>query len=138
MLRSPLRFPTFRRTKFMNGIGASKQRKTGSGNAGSRTWRRLKPSVIALEGRALLSTFTVDSTADDGSSGTLRWAVGQANANKGADTIVFSSPVRHAADDHPDRRPAHADRPIERGDDDDHRPGSQTADGQRGWPESGV
>jgi hypothetical protein len=53
--------------------------------------RRLRPTVMALEGRALLSTFTVSSTADDGSAGTLRWAIGQANGNQGADTIVFSS-----------------------------------------------
>jgi predicted outer membrane repeat protein len=46
---------------------------------------------MALEGRALLSTFTVNSTADDGSAGTLRWAVAQANANNQADTIDFSS-----------------------------------------------
>jgi hypothetical protein len=46
---------------------------------------------MALEGRTLLSTFTVNSTADDGSAGTLRWAIRQANANGRADTIVFSS-----------------------------------------------
>ncbi len=57
---------------------------------GSRN-RRLRPSVLALEGRTLLSTFTVGSTADDGSAGTLRWAIAQANGDQGADTIVFSS-----------------------------------------------
>jgi CSLREA domain-containing protein len=46
---------------------------------------------MALEGRALLSTISVNSTADDGSAGTLRWAIGQANADNQADTIVFSS-----------------------------------------------
>jgi hypothetical protein len=46
---------------------------------------------MTLEGRALLSTFTVDSTADDGSAGTLRWAVVQANDSNQVDTIVFSS-----------------------------------------------
>jgi hypothetical protein len=46
---------------------------------------------MALEGRTLLSTFTVTSTADDGSTGTLRWAVDQANANNQANTINFSS-----------------------------------------------
>ncbi len=53
--------------------------------------RRAKPAVTLLEGRALLSTFTVTSTADDGSTGTLRWAIGQANAGSQADSIAFSS-----------------------------------------------
>jgi CSLREA domain-containing protein len=52
--------------------------------------------VIALEGRTLLSTFTVTSTDDSAppnnpAPGTLRWAVQQADANNQADTIVFSS-----------------------------------------------
>ena len=53
--------------------------------------RRLRPTVLALEGRTLLSNFMVNSTADDGSAGTLRWAISQANANNQADTIAFSS-----------------------------------------------
>ena len=69
--------------------------------AGSQSLRRgpeavrrplkLRPTMMALEGRTLLSTFTVNSTADDGSAGTLRWAISQANANRKADTIVFSN-----------------------------------------------
>jgi CSLREA domain-containing protein len=51
---------------------------------------RLRPTLMELEGRELLSTFTVNSKADDGSPGTLRWAIGQANASNQADTIVFS------------------------------------------------
>jgi hypothetical protein len=46
---------------------------------------------MVLEGRALPSTFTVESTADGGSAGTLRWAIDQANAGGEADTIVFSN-----------------------------------------------
>jgi hypothetical protein len=38
-------------------------------------------------------TWTVNSTADDGSVGTLRWAVGQANATGGAETINFDPKV---------------------------------------------
>ena len=53
--------------------------------------QRLRPTVMALEARTLLSTFTVDSTADDGSAGTLRWAISQANGSQGADTIDFSA-----------------------------------------------
>ena len=52
---------------------------------------RLRPTVSELEGRTLLSTFTVTSTADNGSAGTLRWAVEQANASDQASTINFSS-----------------------------------------------
>ena len=51
---------------------------------------------MALEGRTLLSTFTVTSTDDSAPAGnptpgTLRWAVEQADTNNQADTIVFSS-----------------------------------------------
>ena len=52
--------------------------------------RRLRPMVMALEGRALLSTLTVSSTNDSG-AGSLRAAVAQANSDNGGDTIVFSS-----------------------------------------------
>jgi hypothetical protein len=52
--------------------------------------RRLRPTVMGLESRALLSTLTVSNTNDSG-SGSLPAAVAQANANVGGDTIVFSS-----------------------------------------------
>jgi hypothetical protein len=45
--------------------------------------------VEALEDRTVPSTFTVLNTADDGSVGSLRWAVGQANTHAGDDTINF-------------------------------------------------
>ena len=48
---------------------------------------RLRPVLLALEDRRLLSAFTVTSTADDGSVGTLRWAVAQANSDTSASTI---------------------------------------------------
>ena len=51
------------------------------------------PTLLALEDRRLLSTFTVNSTLDDGSVGTLRWAVGQANSAGGAETIAFDKTV---------------------------------------------
>jgi hypothetical protein len=53
--------------------------------------RRYCPTLLGLERRSLLSTFTVNSIADDGSAGTLRWAIGQASASSEADTIAFSS-----------------------------------------------
>jgi FG-GAP-like repeat len=42
-----------------------------------------------MEDRTLLSAITVTNTLDDGSVGSLRWAVGQANAGGGAETIKF-------------------------------------------------
>ena len=51
--------------------------------------RRLIPELVRLESRRLLSTFDVTSTADDGSAGTLRWAVAQANAASSSSTIDF-------------------------------------------------
>ncbi len=52
--------------------------------------RRLRPTVMVLEDRHMLSTFQVTSTYDNGSTGTLRWAVAQANAATSASTIDFN------------------------------------------------
>jgi parallel beta-helix repeat protein len=57
--------------------------------ADARRGRRLRPTVLALEGRTLLSTLTVNNTNDSG-DGSLRAAMAQANADGGGDTIVFS------------------------------------------------
>jgi hypothetical protein len=54
-----------------------------------RQWLRLG----ILEDRTVPSTFTVVNTLDDGSVGSLRWAVGQANSQPGVDTIDFDSGV---------------------------------------------
>ena len=51
--------------------------------------RRRVNMIETLEIRALLSTFTVTSTANSG-AGTLRQAMTDAEANAGADTIGFS------------------------------------------------
>ena len=58
---------------------------------------RLRPMAMQLEDRRLPSTFTVTKTTDDGSTGTMGWAISQANSTNGANTInflasVFSSP----------------------------------------------
>jgi hypothetical protein len=52
--------------------------------------------MMALEDRRLLATFTVESTADTltagvPTQGTLRWAIDQANATAGDNTIQFDS-----------------------------------------------
>jgi parallel beta-helix repeat protein len=57
--------------------------------------RRLHPSVMTLEGRALLSTIVVNNPTDTPVAGQtdLRQAITQANGNNRADTIVFSPSV---------------------------------------------
>ena len=72
---------------------ASDRRRAGAIRYEARQQRRMRPTVMALEDRRLLSTFTVTSTLDNGSVGTLRWAVGQANAAGGAETIAFDKTV---------------------------------------------
>jgi hypothetical protein len=49
-------------------------------------------AACLLAGTVSAATFTVDSTADDGSSGTLRWAIDQHNANPASpNEILFDS-----------------------------------------------
>ena len=55
----------------------------------SATLFRLRPRLEWMEDRTLLSAITVTNTLDDGSVGSLRWAVEQANAGGGAETINF-------------------------------------------------
>src|SRR6516164_861756 len=52
---------------------------------------RFRPAVEALEDRRVPATFTVTNSRDDGSAGSLRWAVNQANAASEASTIVFDN-----------------------------------------------
>ncbi len=55
-----------------------------------RSARRIRrPILESLEARQLLATFTVTSAADDGGSGTLRHAIGEANAASTPSTIDF-------------------------------------------------
>src|SRR3954464_1160260 len=55
--------------------------------------RRMRPILMALEGRLLLSKFTVNSTGDTGSgsdlAGDLRYCINQANSAGGDETITF-------------------------------------------------
>jgi hypothetical protein len=57
----------------------------------------MQPTLLALEGRQLLSTFTVNSTSDSGSgsglTGDLRYCINQANSAGGVQTILFDNTV---------------------------------------------
>ena len=65
-------------------------RRRSSSPAGfSATLFRLRPRLEVMEDRTLLSAITVTNTLDDGSVGSLRRAVEQANAGGGAETINF-------------------------------------------------
>jgi predicted outer membrane repeat protein len=56
-----------------------------------RLRRSPRPLLDALEPRLLFNAYTVSSTADTTTGGTLRQAILNANDNLGADTIVFDS-----------------------------------------------
>ena len=79
-------FSAMRHSRRLTRTGASRNR--------LRTFNR-RASFETLEGRALLSTFTVNSLGDAGSgsngSGDLRYCINQANADDRANTIVFDS-----------------------------------------------
>src|SRR5262245_47856550 len=93
-------FFTLRRARCSMSDGARPDRRDALGwrpgpstvvnrRCGERVRRRLSPALQALEDRRLLSKFHVTSTADDGSVGTLRWAVQQADAATTPSTIDF-------------------------------------------------
>ena len=59
-----------------------------------RARRQIHQALLeTLEARTLLSSFVVTNTLDDGSTGSLRWAVEQANTTSGADSITFDPTV---------------------------------------------
>jgi hypothetical protein len=85
----------------MSTIMRNQHPETGRGKSSSkralrhRTKPIRRPSGIErLEERTLLSTFTVVNTLDDGSTGSLRWAIMQVDADKSkkVDTIDFDIP----------------------------------------------
>jgi hypothetical protein len=51
---------------------------------------RLRPALLQLEARQVLSIFLVDKTSDSDARGALRSAINQANTSKGDDTIEFA------------------------------------------------
>ena len=71
---------------------ARDQGKSGRGTVEPRKRRRwqLRPTVVVLEDRRLLSTFTVTNNATSG-AGSLPYEIGLANTAGGANTIVFGS-----------------------------------------------
>ncbi len=78
----------YRRSRSVSGPGSDRRSR-------NRDWHRLRPVLLALEDRRLLSTFTVSSLADSAPANnptpnTLRWAVEQADAATSASTINFN------------------------------------------------
>src|SRR5262249_41979506 len=76
-----LRGPSSREERDVMGfLGARDHRKRWRRTIEAR--RRLRPAIVTLEDRRLLSTFPVTSAADPATltPGTLRWAIAQANA----------------------------------------------------------
>ena len=71
---------------------ARDQGKSGRGTVEPRKRRRwrMRPTVVVLEDRRLLSTFTVTNNASSG-AGSLPYEIGLANTAGGANTIVFGS-----------------------------------------------
>lgn len=63
----------------------------------AKSQHRLNKAIIeTLETRTMLS-ITVTSSADDGSTGTLRWAIGQANTAGGDQQIHFASSLTNGS-----------------------------------------
>ena len=56
----------------MSRNGATDRRRGRRATVEGRQRRRMRPTVLALEDRRLLSTFAVTNTLDDGSNGSLR------------------------------------------------------------------
>ncbi len=76
---------------------ARDRRRNGRGTTAVRNRWRLRPTLLVLEDRRLLSTWTVNSTGDTGSGsglvGDLRYCITGANSAGGDQTIGFDSTV---------------------------------------------
>ena len=114
------------------------QRRNGRGTVGARKRWRMRPTLMALEDRKLLSTIVVNNPTDTPVAGQidLRQAIAMANTNGGNETItfdkkVFKTPQTITLTGWPARAERH-DR-----DGDDHGP-EGGRDGQRRRVEPGV
>jgi titin len=65
------------------------QRRRSDRSTQRRAERRRRFLIEPLEGREMLSTFTVTSTADTAATGTLRWAITQSDKTTGPNMIDF-------------------------------------------------
>src|SRR5262249_50629709 len=72
-----------------------KERRGGRGTLHARQQWRIRPVILELEGRTLLSTIVVNNPTDTPVAGktNLRQAIALANTNGGADTITFDKTV---------------------------------------------
>src|SRR5271165_6847877 len=79
----------------MNHNEVRDQRSGGRGTVEARKQRRMRPTLVALEDRTLLSTIVVNNPTDTPVIGEtdLRQAIVQANSNGGAETIAFDKKV---------------------------------------------
>jgi hypothetical protein len=86
-------FPRFSGELSMSRIEMKSERRRGRVADARRGRLRLRPTVMALEGRELLSTIVVNNPTDTpvANQTDLRQAIAQANSDGGGDTIVFSS-----------------------------------------------
>src|SRR5947199_137307 len=76
----------------MSSSRSSSRRKNLDGRHRASAWRnrhRAQLSFVNLETRRLMASFSVINTSDNG-AGSLRQAILDANANAGADTVVFA------------------------------------------------
>ena len=71
------------------------QRRGGRGRFHGRQRSRMRPTLLELEGRALLSTIVVNNPTDTPVAGEtdLRQAIALANTNGGAESITFDKTV---------------------------------------------
>ena len=83
----------------MSHNSARDQRRGGRGTVEGRKRWRMRPTLMALEDRRLLSTIVVNNPTDTPVAGLidLRQAIAQANTNGGAETITFDKTVFKAA-----------------------------------------
>ena len=77
----------------MSSMRGNDQRKSGRATIEARKRRRMQPTLLALEDRRLLSNIVRHQHRQQRHVGSLRWAIGQANSNGGAETITFDKTV---------------------------------------------